>query len=96
MVNLPLNGGQFLDLALLGEGVVRPPGGTRGDALQQARNLVNVRGQRSGQNLHLLDRVTVTDEHFNNLVIAPSIDATQEFDIRKLPTRPSSAASTAR
>ncbi len=33
---LPLKGRQFLDLAMLGEGVVRPPGGTRGDALQQA------------------------------------------------------------
>ncbi len=83
IVNLPLKGRQFLDLALLSEGVVRPPGGTRGDAMQQAGNLVNVLGQRSGHNLYLLDGVTVTDEHFNNMVIAPSIDATQEFNIQK-------------
>ncbi len=82
-VGLPLKGRQFLDLAMLTEGVVRPPGGTRGDALQQAGTLVNVLGQRSGHNLYLLDGVTVTDEHFNNLVIAPSVDSIQEVNIQK-------------
>src|ERR1019366_4293642 len=80
---LPLKGRQFLDLAMLTEGVVRPPGGTRGDALQQAGTLVNVLGQRSGHNLYLLDGVTVTDEHFNNMVVAPSIDSIQEVNIQK-------------
>ena len=80
---LPLKGRQFLDLAMLTEGVVRPPGGTRGDALQQAGTLVNVLGQRSGHNLYLLDGVTVTDEHFNNMVIAPSLDSVQEVNIQK-------------
>src|SRR5882672_10473757 len=75
---LPLKGRQFLDLAMLTEGVVRPPGGTRGDALQQAGTLVNVLGQRSGHNLYLVDGVTATDEHFNNMVIAPSIDSIDE------------------
>ena len=59
---------------MLGEGVVRPPGGTRGDAMQQAGTLVNVLGQRSGHNLYLVDGVTVTDQHFNNMVISPSIE----------------------
>jgi len=81
--DLPLKGRQFLDLAMLSGGVVRPPGGTRGDAMQQAGNLVNVLGQRSGHNLYLLDGVTVTDEHFNNMVIAPSIDAIEEFNVQK-------------
>jgi hypothetical protein len=83
VITLPLKGRQFLDLAMLTEGVVRPPGGTRGDALQQAGTLVNVLGQRSGHNLYLLDGVAVTDEYFNNMVIAPSIDAIQEFNIMK-------------
>ena len=83
VVALPLKGRQFLDLAMLTEGVVRPPGGTRGDALQQAGTLVNVLGQRSGHNLYLLDGVTVTDEHFNNMVIAPSVDSIQEVNIQK-------------
>lgn len=80
---LPLNGRQFLQLALLSEGVVKPPGGTRGGALQQAGDLVNVAGQRSGHNIYLLDGVKVTDEYFNNLVISPSVDSIQEFKIQK-------------
>src|SRR5262249_7234209 len=80
---LPVKGRQFLDLAMLSPGVVRPPGGTRGDAMQQAGNLVNVLGQRSGHNLYLMDGVAITDEHFNNMVIAPSLDAIEEFNIEK-------------
>jgi hypothetical protein len=83
VLDLPLKGRQFLDLAMLSPGVVRPPGGTRGDAMQQAGNLVNVLGQRSGHNLYLMDGVAITDEHFNNMVIAPSIDAIEEFNIEK-------------
>lgn len=83
VVDLPVKARQFLDLAMLSPGVVRPPGGTRGDALQQAGTLVNVLGQRSGHNLYLLDGVSVTDEHFNNMVISPSIDSIEEFNIEK-------------
>ncbi len=83
VAELPLNGRQFLQLALLSEGVVRPPGGTRGAALQQAGELVNVAGQRSGHNIYLIDGVKVTDEYFNNLVISPSVDSIQEFRIQK-------------
>lgn len=83
VVDLPVKGRQFLDLAMLSPGVVRPPGGTRGDAMQQAGNLINVLGQRSGHNLYLMDGVAITDEHFNNMVIAPSIDAIEEFNIAK-------------
>ena len=83
VVSLPLKGRQFMDLAILSEGVVRPPGGTRGEAMQQAGNLVNVLGQRSGHNLYLIDGATVTDEYFNNLVIAPSIDFIQEVNVLK-------------
>jgi len=36
VVTFPLRERKFLDLAMLTEGVVRPPGGTRGEALQQA------------------------------------------------------------
>jgi len=69
VVQLPLNGRQFLQLAQLGDSVVIPPGGTRGAALEQAGSLPAVAGQRSGHNIYLLDRVKVTDEFFNNLVI---------------------------
>ena len=75
VVQIPLNGRNFLALAQLSDAVVVPPGGTRGDALQQAGPLPNVGGQRSGHNIYLLDGVKVTDELFNNLVINPSIDS---------------------
>ena len=67
----------------MSDGVVLPPGGTRGEALQQAGPLPNVGGQRSGHNIYLLDGTKVTDELFNNLVINPSVDSIQEFKIQK-------------
>jgi hypothetical protein len=83
VVQTPLNGRNFLALAQLSDAVVLPPGGTRGDALQQAGPLPNVGGQRSGHNIYLLDGVKVTDELFNNLVINPSVDSIDEFRIQK-------------
>jgi carboxypeptidase family protein len=83
VVQIPLNGRNFLALAQLSDAVVIPPGGTRGEALQQAGPLPNVGGQRSGHNIYLLDGVKVTDELFNNLVINPSVDSIQEFKIQK-------------
>jgi hypothetical protein len=83
VVDLPLKGRQFLELALLSEGVVNPPGGTRGDSLQQTGKLINVMGNRTGHNLFLVDGVTVTDEYFNNVVLNPSVDAVSEFNIAK-------------
>ena len=83
VVQLPLNGRNFLSLASLSDAVVIPPGGTRGEALQQAGPLPNVGGQRSGHNIYLLDGFKITDELFNNLVINPSVDSIQEFKIQK-------------
>ena len=83
VVSLPLNGRNFLALAQLSDAVVIPPGGTRGEALQQAGPLPNVGGQRSGHNIYMLDGFKVTDELFNNLVINPSVDSIQEFKIQK-------------
>ncbi len=82
-MQLPLNGRNFLALAQLSDAVVIPPGGTRGEALQQAGPLPNVGGQRSGHNIYLLDGTKVTDELFNNLVINPSVDSIEEFKIQK-------------
>src|SRR6185503_8968066 len=83
VMQLPINGRQFMALAQLSDAVVLPPGGTRGEALQQAGPLPNVGGQRSGHNIYLLDGSKVTDELFNNLVINPSIDSIEEFKIQK-------------
>ena len=83
VVQIPLSGRNFLQLAQLSDAVVLPPGGTRGEALQQAGPLPNVGGQRSGHNIYLLDGTKVTDELFNNLVINPSVDSIEEFKIQK-------------
>lgn len=83
VVDLPLKNREFLQLTLLSEGVVNPPGGTRGDSLQQTGSLINVLGQRAGHNLFLVDGTNITDEYFNNVVLNPSPDATQEFVINK-------------
>src|ERR1051325_11473975 len=83
VVQVPLKGRNFLSLAQLSDGVVLPPGGTRGDALQQAGPLPNVGGEPSGHNIYLLGGFKVTDELFNNLVINPSVDSIEEFKIQK-------------
>ncbi len=83
VVDLPLKSRQFLQLTLLSEGVVNPPGGTRGDSLQQTGSLINVLGQRTGHNLFLVDGTSITDEYYNNVVLNPSPDDTQEFIIDK-------------
>ncbi|MGE0407224.1 MAG: TonB-dependent receptor, partial [Candidatus Korobacteraceae bacterium] len=83
VVDLPLNGRQFIQLANLSDTVVLPPGGTRGAALNQTGPLINVGGQRAGHNIYLVDGSKVTDEYFNNLVISPSIDSIHEFRIQK-------------
>ena len=83
VMSLPLKNREFLELSLLSEGVVNPPGGTRGDSLQQTGKLINILGQRTGHNLFLVDGVSVTDEYFNNVVLNPSPDAVREFNINK-------------
>lgn len=83
VVDLPLKNRQFLQLTLLSEGVTNPPGGTRGDSLQQTGSLINVLGQRTGHNLFLVDGTSITDEYYNNVVLNPSPDAIQEFIINK-------------
>jgi Carboxypeptidase regulatory-like domain len=81
VVDLPLKGRDFLELAVLSPGVVNPPGGTRGDSLQQTGKLINVLGNRTGHNLFLVDGVSVTDEYFNNVALNPSPDTTREFNM---------------
>ena len=76
VVDLPVRDREFLELAMLGPGVVNPPGGTRGDSLQQTGKLINILGQRTGHNLFLVDGVSVTDQYYNNVALNPSSDDT--------------------
>ena len=83
VVDLPVRDREFLELAMLGPGVVNPPGGTRGDSLQQTGKLINILGQRTGHNLFLVDGVSVTDQYYNNVALSPSPDDTREFNVAK-------------
>ncbi|MEE8177059.1 MAG: carboxypeptidase-like regulatory domain-containing protein, partial [Acidobacteriota bacterium] len=83
IVDLPLNGRQFVQLTLLSDNVYLSPVGNRGAALAQTGRQVLVGGQRAGHNMYFLDGVSITDQYFNNLVGSPSIDAIQEFKIQK-------------
>ncbi len=83
LVNLPLNGRQFVQLTLLSDNVYSTPVGTRGAALAQTGRQVVVGGQRAGHNMYWFDGTSITDQYFNNLVISPSVEAIQEFKIQK-------------
>jgi Carboxypeptidase regulatory-like domain len=83
VLDLPIRDREFLELAMLGPGVVNPPGGTRGDSLQQTGKLINILGQRTGHNLFLVDGTSVTDQYYNNVALNPSPDDTREFNIAK-------------
>ena len=83
VLNLPLNGRQFVDLTLLTDNVFKSPRGTRGSALAQTGTAVLVAGQRAGHDMYYLDGVSVTDQYFDHLVASPPIDAIEEFTVQK-------------
>ena len=69
VVDLPLNGRNFVQLALLVPGVNSgQPGATRGGG-------ISIGGARSEQNAFQLDGVSNSDQWDNNLVFRPNIDA---------------------
>src|SRR5207244_9673749 len=84
VVNLPLNGRQFLELTLEAPGVVRGNGGPQnGSSTLYARpgqdSSISVSGGRSQNNSFLLDGVQNTDPDVNAYIISPSVDTIQEF-----------------
>src|SRR6058998_2407972 len=86
IVEMPLNGRNFLQLASLSPNVsygfsdstqaITRQGGTR------AAQNISVSGQRSEFNHFTLDGVENTDVNFNTYVVLPSIDALQEFKVQ--------------
>jgi hypothetical protein len=83
VINLPLKDRQFIDLVGLTPGITHSPSGTRGAALQQTGPVWGILGQRTGHNLYLVDGVSVTDEFYNNMVLNPSVDDIQEFNVNQ-------------
>jgi len=90
--DLPLNGRDYMQLALLSEGVVEPPGqgrtatGANGGGASRAGGY-SAGGQRSTDNNYLLDGFdnNTNDTSFDNNqaeAVKPSVDAIQEFKVQ--------------
>lgn len=86
ILELPLNGRQFLELALLVPGVNGgnggPQSGTQSLFQRPGQNSsLSVSGGRAQNNNFLLDGTTNTDGDVNTYVVSPSVDAIQEFKV---------------
>ncbi len=85
IVDLPLNGRNYLQLASLAPGATTyGPASSQGQQrMGGARNAfaLNVAGQRVHYNHYTLDGVENTDPNFNTYLMLPSIDALQEFKV---------------
>jgi hypothetical protein len=83
IVDLPLNGRNFLQLAMLSAGVsdgkaysAQQPG------VRGALTSISINGLRPEFNNYLLDGVTNVDGNWNIIAISPSIDTLQEFKVQ--------------
>ena len=82
IIDLPLNGRSFYDLAKLTPGAATLPGG--GNLLRIRANWLSgtaISGVRGVQTTFLLDGVDVTDHHQGGTLIQTSIDDLQEFSV---------------
>lgn len=85
IVELPLNGRNYLQLASLIPGATtNGPASSQGQQrMGGARNsfALNVSGQRVHYNHYSLDGIENTDPNFNTYLFLPSVDALQEFKV---------------
>ena len=85
IVELPLNGRNYLQLASLIPGATtNGPSSSQGkQRMGGQRNsfALNVAGQRVHYNHYSLDGVENTDLNFNSYMLLPSVDALQEFNV---------------
>jgi hypothetical protein len=84
IVNLPLNGRSFYDLAKLTPGAATLPGG--GNLLRIRANYISgtaISGVRGSQTTFLLDGVDVTDHHQGGTMVQTSIDGLHEFSVQQ-------------
>jgi hypothetical protein len=83
IMDMPLNGRNFQQLALLTAGTVSGQQGSTQEYFASASGNLGfvVSGGRDDQNNFLLDGVNTIDHYFNTLTLTPSIDAIQEFKV---------------
>ncbi len=86
IVELPLNGRSYLQLAALTPGVninASPSAGaTDFQGGHRSRQQITINGQRGQFNHYTLDGVENTDPNFNTYILLPSVDALQEFKVQ--------------
>ena len=87
VAELPLNGRQFLELALLVPGAHRSHGAQMGDMSPLywrpgQNSAITIAGARPNSNVYLLDGTVNTDPSFNTYVISLPPDAIREFQIQ--------------
>ena len=78
VVDLPLNGRNFLSLLFLGNGAVET-NGEQGSMRQGAGNAISINGSRPTSNNYLLDGTSNTDTALGTPAAILSVDAIQEF-----------------
>jgi hypothetical protein len=85
IVQLPLNGRDYLSLVQLSPNVVTEAASTAASSYQggvRSAESISIAGQRLEFNHYTLDGVENTDPNFNSYIIHPSVDALQEFKVQ--------------
>lgn len=78
---LPLNGRQFVQLAMLTPNVAPEVKGTVSSPLALSGFSFSANGTRYDSNMFLLDGVSIRDSVYARLAVSPSVDAIQEFKV---------------
>ena len=79
IANLPLDGRNFLELALLAPGVAPSAQGSAGS--ERGRLAFQVNGAREDANAYIYDGVYAVDPVLNSFALTPPVDAVREFRI---------------
>lgn len=77
VVNLPLNGRDFLQLATLTPGAI-----ASGAGFFLNNNTIRVNGMRASNTIYSIDGVNSTDQTFSGVTMLPPPDAIQEFKVQ--------------